>query len=214
MQLIKKSMSLFSKNTPLNIITSLDQLPALTRSWLAPLETEDFELYEELARDIVINLTEITPHLDAVLPAGHEDVRRVLGTIDLVGKQIGEFYFAPAPNAGSTVEEQLEAHNNYFRNLFMIEGDGACLGTFGEDWVIATTGDLALLRRESEADVTLLPLSKDFGSFILAQANAFKRFIVEKQDLRNYRKAQNACAAHPIFRDTNVPLIFDCQLKA
>jgi hypothetical protein len=220
MQILKKLASILSNKATHNIITSLDQLPALTRSWLAPLDTEDPELYEKVAKDTVIDLTEREPYLDSVLPAGHEDVRRVLRTINLAGKQIGEFYFAPAPSAGPTVEEQLAAYNENFKANFTVEGDGAVLGTFGENWVVATTGDLALMKGNGRGSenygMTLLPLARDFGSFVLAQANAydaFCRFIAKSKDIKGYRKAQRACAAHPAFRDTNLPLIFECQLK-
>jgi hypothetical protein len=220
MQILKKLASVLSNKATHNIITSLDQLPALTRSWLVPLDTEDPELYEKVAKDTVIDLTEREPSLDAVLPAGHEDVRHVLRTIDLAGKEIGHFCFAPAPSAGPTVEEQLMAFNEKFRTYFTVEGDGTVLGAYGDDWVVATTGDLALLQSESrfnqDQNMTLLPLARDFGSFILAQANAynaFKRFIDKDADIENYRSAEKACAAHPAFRNTNVALIFECQLK-
>jgi hypothetical protein len=202
------------------MIVSLVQLPALTRSWLAPLDAEDPELYDELSKDIVIDLVERKPQLDTVLPTGHEDVRRVLETIDLAGKQIGEFYFAPASSAGSKVEEQLAAYNRQIRNHFDIKGVEVFLGPFGENWVVATTDHLALLRGDNrgshDEDMTLVPLAHDFASFILAQANAFdafKRFIVEDSDLKSYRAAQEACAVHPVFQDTDVALIFECQLK-
>ncbi|PVE24724.1 hypothetical protein DC522_08855 [Microvirga sp. KLBC 81] len=222
MQILKKLMALSKKGraTHDSLIISLDQLPALTRSWLTPLNTEDPELYDELAKGIVTDLAEREPQLDTILPAGHEDVRRVLRTLDLAGKQIGHFYFAPAPRAGRTVEEQLTAYNEKFRTYFTVEGDGVVLGRYGEDWVIATTGDLALLKMDSwgrdDQDMTLVSLGRDFGSFILAQANAYdayQRFIVKDEDIENYRAAEKACAAHPAFQETNVALIFECQLK-
>jgi hypothetical protein len=89
------------------LVVSLEQLAALTRSWLASLETVDPDLYDEIAKEVIVGLAERKPELDAVLPAGREDVRQVLNTVDLAGKQIGEFCFAPAPRAGATVEEQL-----------------------------------------------------------------------------------------------------------
>jgi hypothetical protein len=69
---------------------TLDALRALTCSWLAGLEDEDPDLYAELAVSIVIDQPGSPP--TAPFPVG---VNQVLAELDLRGKEIGAFRFAP-----------------------------------------------------------------------------------------------------------------------
>ena len=197
------------------MITSLDQLPALTRSWLAPLEETDPELYAELAESVIIDRAK-HPFDERVLGGLHPDVASVLNQIDLTGKQIGEFYFAPE-SASPDAAAALEAYQKKVRNLFDIEGDVLFIGKYGEAWLVATPGGLAALDRDGK-EASLSLLARDFTSFIIAQANAydaFRRLIAKSKDEVAYRAASAACAALPSLQKTaDVEQIFYRQLKS
>lgn len=191
------------------MITRLDQIPALTRSWLAPLEEDDPELWEELAESLVIDPA--SAPVDAAAIGPFPDVAAVLAQLDLAGKEIGAFRFAPAP--GASAGDQLAAFQAQPHARFDITGDTLFVGAFGQDWVAATPGDLALVG----GDGTMLPLARGFGPFLIAQANAydsFKRHIVKGNDEDAYRAEAEACAAEPSLADAHVLLIYGTQLKA
>ena len=73
------------------MIETLDALPALTEGWLAPLKNADRALYDEMAETLVIERAR--RKVEGDLPAG---VFEALSQVELRGKEIGPFRFAPA----------------------------------------------------------------------------------------------------------------------
>lgn len=191
------------------MIETLQELPALSASWLAPLKTTDPELYAELAESIVIGLS--ANRLSAPLPA---DAAAVLSTVDLRGKEIGAFRFAPA--AGVTPAEQIANYDRRLRQQFEASGDLLFIGDYGAGSIFVSPQGVGLLDL-ADASPGIRALAATFQSFILAQANAYdsyKRFIVKNGDIEAYRSSAAACSKSPSLGDADVGLIFEAQLKA
>ena len=190
------------------MIDRLDDLPALTRSWLAPLEREDPELYEELSQSIVVGPARDT--VATALPAGMDDV---LAALDLQGKEMGAFRFAPTP--GEDVAEQIGNYDRAVRASFDADQTITFIGDYGQGSVFVSPEGVGLLDLSS-AEARIRALARTFAGFLLAQANAYdsyKRHMVKRSDERAYRADAAACAALPALAGADVPMIFDLQLR-
>jgi hypothetical protein len=188
------------------MIATLDALPALTRSWLAGLEDRDPELYAELAESLVIDPHESTPSTQ--LPAG---VNQALAVLDLRGKEIGAFSFAPA--AGEDAATQIAAYDQRVRQHFNAPPDLVFIGDYGAGSVFASPQGIGLLDADGGQ---VIELAADFTGFLLVQANAydaFKRFIIRAKDIDSYRGRQTAVQEVAVFADVDVAAIFKAQLK-
>ncbi|MEG3088555.1 hypothetical protein [Sphingomonas sp. PB4P5] len=191
------------------MIETLQKLPTLSASWLAPLKAADPELYAELAESIVIELSD--ERLSEPLPAG---AAAVLSTVDLRGKEIGAFRFAPA--AGATSAEQIAHYDRGIRQQFEASGDLLFIGDYGAGSIFVSPQGVGLLDLTDEPP-SIRAMAATFQSFILAQANAYdayKRFIVKNDDIEAYRSSAAACSQLPSLGDADVGLIFEAQLKA
>lgn len=188
------------------MIDRLSDLPALSEGWLAPLKDNDPELYAELAGTIVI-----VPAAHPVvtgLPAG---VDAALALVDLTGKEIGAFRFAPA--AGSDARERIAAHDARVREDFDTDEGIVFVGDHGAGHVFVSPQGVGLL------DIVAQPpriraLARDFTGFLIAQANAcdaVKRCLVGAEDLAGYHAAAEICAALPVMAGVEVATIFDAQ---
>ncbi|WP_260597595.1 hypothetical protein [Sphingomonas endolithica] len=191
------------------MIETLGELPALSASWLAPLEAADPDLYAELAESIVIELSR--DRFSEPLPA---DAAAVLSTVDLRGKEIGAFRFAPA--AGTTPAEQIAHYDRAIRQRFEASDDILFIGDYGAGSIFVSPQGVGLLDPTDDPP-GIIALAATFYSFVLAQANAYdayKMFIVKNDDIGAYRSAPTACSQLPALADADVGLIFDAQLKA
>jgi hypothetical protein len=190
------------------MILTLQDLSARTRSWLAPLLEDDPQLYAELAASVVIEADgEAEP---AALPAG---IAAVLAVLDLRGKEIGAFRFAPLAE-DETASEQVRAFDAKLRETLEAPPEIVFVGEYGSDLLLAGPDGIALLAAETGETVWLGP---DFESFILVQANAYDAYkakIVKGADEPAYRARQTEIAAEPRFAGTDVEAIFSAQLKA
>lgn len=144
------------------MITSLEEIPALTRTWLAPLEKEDPETWAELAASLLIlPAAGKIPDLSG-LPA---DVGTVLERLDLAGKEIGAFRFAPTTEA---------------------------IGSYGADLLLAAPEGIVLLRldgsRQKLADDFTSFLITQANAF-----DAYKKHIVKAKDAAAYAAAGQGC---------------------
>jgi hypothetical protein len=194
------------------MISRIEDIPALTRAWLAPLAASDPARHAELARDVEIASPPPQPVDARLLGPAHADVAAVLAVLDLAGKEIGGFRFAPVD--GATVIDRLTAFNQVAARHFGVEGDVLFVGDYVSSWVVSTPGDLGLLQDNGE----MQPLARDFGSFLVAQANAFDAFhrhiLNGREDEAAYRAEALAAATDPALAKANVPLIYESQLKA
>jgi hypothetical protein len=191
------------------MIATLQELPALSASWLAPLKAADAELYAELAESIVIELS--GDYLKEPLPAG---AAAVLSTVDLRGKEIGAFRFAPA--SGNTPAEQIANYDRAIRQQFEASDDLLFIGDYGAGSIFVSPQGVGMLDLTNEPP-SIRALAATFQSFVLTQANAYdayKMFIVKNNDIEAYRSAAIACAQLPSLGDADVGLIFEAQLKA
>lgn len=188
------------------MIDTLAQLPALSERWIAPLKAADPRLYDELAETIVI-----TPACGTVatgLPAG---VDAALAMVDLSGKEIGAFRFAPVE--GVDVRERIAAYGARVRDNFDTGDAIVFVGDLGAGHVFVSPQGVGLL------DIVAQPpriraLAGDLTGFLIAQANAYdayKRCLVEANDLDGYQAAAEACAALPAMAGVAVSTIFDTQ---
>lgn len=190
------------------MIESLKALPELTQSWLAPLQVEDPELYDELAEAVVVEPAE--GGASALLPAGAHDV---LAALDLRGKEVGAFHFAPAP--GDTAAEQIANYDRSIRSAFDAGSNITFIGDYGQGSIFLSSEGVGLLDLSRE-EPSIKALASTFEGFLLAQANAYdayKRYMVKVTDEPAYRAAAAACAASPAFLKVDVPAIFEAQLK-
>lgn len=189
------------------MIETLAALPALTDSWLAPLKQSDPELYAELAESLVVHASKTI--IAEKLPA---DVTTVLEAIDLAGKEIGAFRFAPAAGVGMIA--QIRAYDRTIRRQFDAPDDLTFIGDYGAGSVFAAPQGIGLFDTVGDR-ITIL--AARFEPFVLVQANAYasyKRHIVKKNDAASYNKDCDEVAACPEFVDVDVVEIYEAQLKA
>jgi hypothetical protein len=187
------------------MIVSLDALPALTRSWLAGLQDDDPDLYAELAESLVIDQHGSAPGTQ--FPAG---VNQALSLLDLRGKEIGAFRFAPAP--GQDAAAQIMAYDQRIRQHFDASPDLVFIGDYGSASLFASPQGIGLFDPDGGRVIALAP---DFTGFLLVQANAydaFKRFIVRIKDADGYRAQQMAVQETAAFSGIDVAAIFKAQL--
>ncbi len=191
------------------MIAAVNDIPDLTESWIAPLRTADRALYDELAESLVVSRAEAPVRLD--LPAG---VSETLSQIDLCGKEIGAFRFAPA--SGASAIEQIDTYDRLIRDSYEVEGDIIFIGEYGSGNIFVSPMGVGLLDAVSQPP-EIRALSPSFGAFLIAQANAYdayKRHLVKANDLDGYRASAAACAAIPALANTDVQAIFEAQKTA
>lgn len=191
------------------VIETLDALPALTRSWLAPLEADDPELYAELADTLVIGPADASSV--GPVPA---DARDVLAALDLRGKELGAFRFAPAE--GDRAADRIAQYDRSVRETFDAGPEITFIGDHGNGSLFLSPEGVGLLDF-SGREPRIVVLAPSFETFLLAQANAYdayKRNIVEEENEQAYRAAASACAALPYYSTTDVPAIFEAQLRS
>lgn len=188
------------------MIETIDALPALTRGWIAPLQHVDPDLYAELAVSIVVD----TPGS----PVGREfpaDVARVLKALDLSGKEIGSFRFAPVDGVDATAK--IEAYDQSVRSQFDAPLELVFIGDYRGGNLFAAPEGIGLFDPEQE-NVTML--APDLASFLVVQANAYdayKRHIVKARDEAAYNTERDLVAGSPAFADTDVTAVFKAQLR-
>jgi len=188
------------------MIGSLEALPALTRRWLDDVKRTDPERYDALAPSLVIG----RPGRPSELPFPAR-VGDTLAVIELSGKQIGQFQFAPAPGDDATA--QILAYDRAVRLEFDANTELCFIGSYGSGSIFASPQGIGLLDIDGNRIVALAP---DFTRFILAQANAydaFKGHIVKAKDEASYRGVQERVAKEPAFAGVDVAAIFTAQLK-
>jgi len=183
------------------MIVSLNALPALTRSWLGGLEDEDAELAESIAIDRQGSMS-ASSGLGMQFPAG---VNQALAVLDLCGREIGAFRFAPAA--------QMMAYEQRARQHVDASSDLVFIGDYGSGSIFASPQGVGLLDVDGGRIIGLAP---DFTGFLLVQSNAhnaFKRFIVKVKDADGYRDRQAAVQDVAAFAGIDVAAIFTAQLK-
>ncbi|WCP73904.1 hypothetical protein [Sphingomonas hankookensis] len=188
------------------MIDRLSDLPALSEGWLAPLQADDPELYAKLAATIAI-----APAAGPVatgLPAG---VDAALAVVDLSGREIGAFRFAPA--AGPDMRGRLVAYDARVREAFDTGKDIVFVGDHDSGPVFVSPHGVGLLDISAQPP-RIRALARDFTGFLIAQANAYdayRRCLVGAEDLAGYHAAAEACATLPAMAGVEVATIFDAQ---
>lgn len=188
------------------MIDHLFALPALSQEWLAALKITDPEVRAELAGTIVI-----VPAAHPVvtgLPAG---VDAALAVVELSGKEIGAFRFAPA--AGYDARGRIAAHDARVREYYDSGDDIVFVGDHGAGHVFVSPHGVGLLDTHAQPP-RIRALARDFAGFLIAQANAYdayRRCLVRAEDLAGYHAAVEACAALPVMAGVEVATIFDAQ---
>ena len=188
------------------MIETLDALPALTRSWIAPLQHADPELYAELAESLVVD-TPGSP-VSREFPA---EVARVLEALELSGKEIGSFRFAPIEGVDATA--RIQAYDRSVRSQYDAPLELVFLGDYGPGSLFAAPEGIGLFEPERE---NIVILARNLASFLLVQANAYdayKRHIVKARDEASYNAERDQVAGRPAFADADVPAIFKAQLQ-
>lgn len=188
------------------MIDHLSALPMLSQEWLAAAKITDPELYAELAATIVI-----APAAGPVMTRLPARVDAALAVVELSGKEIGTFRFAPAQ--GVDVREQIAAYDARVREDFDTGEDIVFVGDHDAGHVFVSPHGVGLL------DITAQPpriraLARDFAGFLIAQANAYdayRRCLMGADDLAGYHAAAEACAALPAMAGVEVTVIFDAQ---
>lgn len=188
------------------MITALAQLPALSRSWLGALEKTDRALFDELAASLVI----VAPG-----QAGGEefplDIGIVLEELDLRGREIGAFRFAPLAE-GETGAQHIAAYDAGMRDNFEAPVEVVFIGQYGAGDLIAAADGIGI----SDPDTGEVHMvAQDFATFLLVQANAYdayKAHIVKARDEAAYHQRRHDVATH--FTTADVVAVFAAQLRA
>lgn len=193
------------------MITQLDEIPALTESWIAPLRHSDRELYDELAASIVI---EPAARAQAGWSPPDSSLAVVVNALQISGKEVGALVF-PEDHTG-TPASALEAFDRSIRASFDIDGEMMFVAEYGQDVVFVTRADTGLLQREG-AEIAAIPLARNFAAFLIAQCNAYdsyKRHIVEAGNVEGYLDEADAIVASGALKDADIAMIYERQLKA
>lgn len=188
---------------------TLDDLPSLSRSSLAPLEADDPELFEELATSLVIEPASAPVVAD--LPAGVDEAPSI---VDLSGKEIGAFRFAPVD--GETGLDRIAAFDQSVREDHDVEGAITFIGVYEAGLVFVSPQGVGLLDAAAQPP-RIRALAPDLARFLVVQANAYDAYkhpIVRAKDEAGYRAAAERWAALPAFAGVEVRTIFDSQLTA
>lgn len=188
------------------MIDTLDALPALTSSWIASLKCTDPELYAELAETLVIGVpgTASGRHF----PAG---ITTTIEALDLSGKQIGAFHFAPAEGPDAAI--QILNYDKMVRDRYDAPPGLVFIGDYGAGNAFAAPQGIGLFDPESG----LIDLvARDFETFLILQANAYdsyKRHIVKAGDETSYNSERDFIARNPRFLEENVVAVFAAQIR-
>ena len=189
------------------MITSLDELPVRSRSWLGALETEDPVRYADLADRRIVETARCpfrVSDLDGPVTQ-HGSVLRVLDRLDLTGREIG--VFTCAPSTANSPEARLQD----YRDRQPDGGPGLLhLGTYGPDRLISTEDRIALL---TVGDRVTTPVAPTFEAFVLAQANAYDAWLDRAPgEVEGYWAVADECAGLEVFTGVDVGLVFGRQL--
>lgn len=195
----------------MTMITRLEEIPALTESWLAPLREADPETFEELAESLVINAS-AAPADEVKTPDA--SLAAAVGALNLIGKEVGAFRFAdgdPSDPAGA-----IAAFDARIRENFDIEGDMQFIGAYGQDLLFVTGADTGILQQEGD-QLAAIPVARNFAAFLIGQCNAFdsyKKFIVKDDDDESYFADARSIDSSATMPQADILTIFECQLKA
>ncbi len=193
------------------MITRLDEIPALTQSWIAPLRSADRELYDELAASIVIQPAART--LAGWSPPD-PSLSVVVNALQINGKEVGALVFPEDHTAAPAAA--LEAFDRSIRASFDIDGEMMFVADYGQDVVFVTRADTGLLQREG-TEIAAIPLARNFAAFLIAQCNAYdsyKRHIVGAGNVEDYFAEADAIVAIGALKDADIAMIYERQLKA
>lgn len=193
------------------MITTLDEIPALTESWIVPLRHTDRKLYDELATSIVI---ERATRTQVEWSPPDPSLVVVLNSLQIIGKEVGALVF-PEDHTGSPAVA-FEAFDRNIRASFDIDGEMMFVADYGQDVVFVTRADTGLLQREG-TEIAAIPLARNFAAFLIAQCNAYdsyKRHIVEAGNVEGYFAEADAIVASGALNDVDIAMIYDRQLKA
>lgn len=189
------------------MIDTLDALPALTSSWIAPLKRTDPELYAELAETLVVGAPGASS--GRYFPAG---VTATIEALNLSGKEIGAFHFAPAEGPDSVI--QILNYDKMVRNRHDAPPDLVFIGDYGAGNAFAAPQGIGLFDPES-GRIDLV--ASDFETFLLLQANAYdsyQRHIVKAGDEGAYNADRDLVARNPRFVEANVVAVFAAQIQS
>ncbi len=190
------------------MIDTMDALPGLSRSWLADLERKDPDLFGELAPELVIEAG--GDDVGDAFPAG---LGEVLRAVNLRGKAVGAFRFAPSGDGPPTLE--VSNYDRQVREHFDAPAGLTFIGQYGSGDVFVCSQGVGI------HDPDRMPagpriVAPDFAGFLLAQANAYdayKAHIIRHDDKEAYRRRQAEIMQTPRFAAVDVAAIFEAQLK-
>ena len=193
------------------MITRLDEIPALTESWIAPLRHVDRGLYDELAASIVI---EHATRAQADWSPPEPSLAVVFNSLKIIGKEVGALVFPDDHTCAPA--KAVEAFDRHIRASFDIDGEMMFVADYRQDLVFVTRADTGLLQRE-DTEIAAIPLARNFAAFLVAQCNAYdayKRHIVEGGNVEGYFAEADAIVASGALNDADIAMIYDRQLKA
>lgn len=159
-----------------------------------------------MAEDIVIQPSR--GRVTTGLPAG---VDAALAVVDMSGKGIGAFEFAPGAEGDAT--SRIAVYDQRVREDFDADADIVFLGRYGSGHLFVSPLGVAWLDILAQPP-RIRPFARDFTCFLIAQANAYEadlRFLGQAADLTVYRAAAVACAALPAMAEVEVMAIFEAQ---